>query len=274
MTALLLLLTAHFISDFYLQSPQWLTQSTSKSVKIKTLCRRAIIHALLYTLVLTTIIYLTPTSLTQAIIAVFVITAGHLMADLCKSPKSNNLVYFLLDQLLRIVILVIVWAVISNITFIDVIGFLKQLITPKTMILGIAYLLVCKPASVLIALALKKHTDALTHNNMATRSDTLISQTPDKTEVELKIEKENNVGLISAGSWIGYIERCLAISFIFMGQFAGIGFLVATKTIFRFGDLTKNKDMKLTEYMLLGTLISYAIALFIGWNAMLIYKSI
>ena len=61
---------------------------------------------------------------------------------------------------------------------------------------------------------------------------------------------------------------------MFMGQFAGIGFLVATKTIFRFGDLTKNKDMKLTEYMMLGTLLSYAIALLVGWNALQIYKII
>ena len=85
---------------------------------------------------------------------------------------------------------------------------------------------------------------------------------------------DENIGLLSAGAWIGYIERCLAISFIFMGQFAGIGFLVATKTIFRFGDLTKNKDMKLTEYMMLGTLLSYAIALFVGWNAVQIYQII
>ena len=88
------------------------------------------------------------------------------------------------------------------------------------------------------------------------------------------IDKNQDIGLVSAGSWIGYIERCLAISFIFMGHFAGIGFLVATKTIFRFGDLTKNKDMKLTEYMMLGTLLSYAIALLVGWNAFQIYKVI
>ena len=61
---------------------------------------------------------------------------------------------------------------------------------------------------------------------------------------------------------------------ILMGQFAGIGFLVATKTIFRFGDLTNSKDMKLTEYMMLGTLLSYAIALLVGWNVLQIHKLI
>ena len=95
--------------------------------------------------------------------------------------------------------------------------------------MAISYLLVCKPASVIISLALKKHTDSLTQHAKELSENTTL-------------EENENIGLVSAGAWIGYIERCLAISFIFMGQFAGIGFLVATKTIFRFGDLTKNKD--------------------------------
>ena len=49
-----------------------------------------------------------------------------------------------------------------------------------------------------------------------------------------------------------------------MGQFAGIGFLVATKTIFRFGDLTSSKDRKLTEYILIGTLLSFGLAIIFG----------
>ena len=59
--------------------------------------------------------------------------------------------------------------------------------------------------------------------------------------------------------------RCLIISFILIGQFAGVGFLLAAKTIFRFGDLTKEKDMKVTEYMMLGTLLSFSCALLLGW---------
>ena len=64
---------------------------------------------------------------------------------------------------------------------------------------------------------------------------------------------------------MGYFERCLIISFILIGQFAGVGFLLAVKTIFRFGDLTKEHDMKLTEYMMLGTLLSFSSALLLGW---------
>ncbi len=60
----------------------------------------------------------------------------------------------------------------------------------------------------------------------------------------------------------------LVLAFIFTGNFTGVGFLVAAKTIFRIGDLTKNNDMKLTEYMMLGTLMSFSIALIVGWGTL------
>ncbi|MFZ0597577.1 MAG: DUF3307 domain-containing protein, partial [Flavobacterium sp.] len=43
--------------------------------------------------------------------------------------------------------------------------------------------------------------------------------------------------------------------------FEAIGFLLAAKSIFRFGDLKEAKDRKLTEYVLIGTLISFGTAI-------------
>jgi hypothetical protein len=42
------------------------------------------------------------------------------------------------------------------------------------------------------------------------------------------------------------------------------GFLLAAKSVFRFGDLKESKDRKLTEYVLIGTLLSFGIALLAG----------
>ena len=39
---------------------------------------------------------------------------------------------------------------------------------------------------------------------------------------------------------------------------------MAAKSFFRFGDLKESKNRKLTEYILIGTLLSFAIALFTG----------
>ncbi|MDR7212530.1 Ni/Fe-hydrogenase subunit HybB-like protein [Flavobacterium piscis] len=52
--------------------------------------------------------------------------------------------------------------------------------------------------------------------------------------------------------------------FIITSFWEGVGFLLAAKSIFRFGDLKENKEIKLTEYILIGTLISFALAIFIA----------
>ena len=51
----------------------------------------------------------------------------------------------------------------------------------------------------------------------------------------------------------------------------GIGFLLAAKSIFRFGDLNKAQELRNTEYILIGTLTSFAIAISIG---LIIYKGL
>ncbi len=250
---LILLLVAHFIGDFYAQPLSWVNCRNKNHYKSKGLALHFLVHTLLYFIV--TIITALP--ILQALTVVVIISTSHLITDLWKSYRKNILVYFLIDQLIHIIIICAVWAYVAGFSINQALLFGQSLLTTKNLIIASAYLLVCKPASILISIALKKHTDDLSTTN--------------NDDIN-KPSSAKNSGLISAGAWIGYIERCLAVSFIFMGQFAGIGFLVATKTIFRFGDLTKNKDMKLTEYMMLGTLISYAIALFVGWHALNFYQ--
>jgi hypothetical protein len=79
--------------------------------------------------------------------------------------------------------------------------------------------------------------------------------------------------LSNAGKYIGMLERLLVFIFIVTGHWEGIGFLLAAKSVFRFGDLKKSKDRKLTEYILIGTLLSFSIALAVGLLAQL-FKNI
>lgn len=60
------------------------------------------------------------------------------------------------------------------------------------------------------------------------------------------------------------LERLLICCFILAGHFEAIGFLLAAKSIFRFGDLKEAQDRKLTEYVLIGTLLSFGIAIATG----------
>lgn len=65
-------------------------------------------------------------------------------------------------------------------------------------------------------------------------------------------------GLQNGGKLIGQLERSLIFILIFIGEPAGIGFLVAAKSILRFEEA---KKQKLAEYVLIGTLLSFSIAI-------------
>jgi hypothetical protein len=73
-----------------------------------------------------------------------------------------------------------------------------------------------------------------------------------------------SVSLKNAGNFIGILERLFIFCFVLAGHFETIGFLLTAKSIFRFGDLKEAKDRKLTEYVLIGTLLSFGIALLTG----------
>jgi hypothetical protein len=74
----------------------------------------------------------------------------------------------------------------------------------------------------------------------------------------------NEESLNNAGKYIGMLERLFVFVFIITGNWEGIGFLLAAKSVFRFGDLKESKDRKLTEYILIGTLLSFGIAIAVG----------
>lgn len=72
---------------------------------------------------------------------------------------------------------------------------------------------------------------------------------------------------------IGYLERVLIMTFMLVGCMEGIGFLLAAKSIFRFGELTKAKEVKITEYVMIGTLSSFTIAILLGSIALRVIDS-
>jgi len=69
-------------------------------------------------------------------------------------------------------------------------------------------------------------------------------------------------GLENGGKWIGLFERALIFVLIFIREPAGIGFLVAAKSILRFEEA---KDQKLAEYVLIGTLLSFSLGIALSW---------
>ncbi|KAA9131294.1 hypothetical protein F3N42_08175 [Marinihelvus fidelis] len=71
-------------------------------------------------------------------------------------------------------------------------------------------------------------------------------------------------GLTNGGYWIGIGERSLIFLFIIIGEPTGIGFLAAAKSIFRIGEVKEPDQRRLAEYILIGTLMSFAAAIIVG----------
>jgi hypothetical protein len=222
------LLCAHLCSDFIFQT-DGINEGKSKS-GIK-----GIGYQLLHSVVHACAAYLFVADWSCWFIPV-AIFVSHLVIDMikCKLFRKRSLCVFLLDQLCHIAVIV----VLCYILFGDGIEWicLENLLSVKVWVTIIAYLLILRPSSIFLGLFLDRWTPA----------------------------SPNTQSLPNAGQWIGYIERILILTFVLIGSFEGVGFLLAAKSVFRFGELSKAKEIRTTEYVLIGTLASFAIAVLIG----------
>jgi small-conductance mechanosensitive channel len=71
-------------------------------------------------------------------------------------------------------------------------------------------------------------------------------------------------GFIAGGRTIGRYERLLVFIMVLTSSPIAIGFLIAAKSIFRFGDLTDTRNRQKAEYILLGTLMSFTFAVIVS----------
>lgn len=71
-------------------------------------------------------------------------------------------------------------------------------------------------------------------------------------------------GLTNGGALIGLLERGLIFLLVMVDQSAGIGFLIAAKSVLRFE--TTSKDQKAGEYVIIGTLASFGWALIFAYG--------
>jgi len=64
--------------------------------------------------------------------------------------------------------------------------------------------------------------------------------------------------LPKGGRLIGRLERAMILMLVIAGQPDGIGFLIAAKSLLRFNDLARDQDRRVSEYVIIGTLASFA----------------
>lgn len=71
-------------------------------------------------------------------------------------------------------------------------------------------------------------------------------------------------GFPDGGAVIGRLERLLIYLFVLSDAFGAVGFLIAAKSIFRFGELSDQKNRLEAEYITIGTLTSFCVGLAIA----------
>lgn len=118
-----------------------------------------------------------------------------------------------------------------------------DLFTSNLLLIIMGLLLCMKPANVLIRSCLSS-LDLYVEDN----------------ETDTDKEKKDKSDLERAGRWIGTIERIMTLVFVMLQQYTAIGFIITAKSVLRYNDSKTGK----TEYVLIGTLLSFGIALLIG----------
>jgi len=79
-------------------------------------------------------------------------------------------------------------------------------------------------------------------------------------------------GFDDGGKVIGQLERLLIYLFVLSDALGAVGFLIAAKSIFRFGELSDANNRLEAEYITIGTLTSFAVGLAIalGFHRLLV----
>ncbi len=177
-----------------------------------------------------------------AIIPALLIAGGYFGIEGWKAGKpttTRTLVVRTLGQVI-VILLVGLWYIGELSTLPSILGRIAGEWT--VWIVGLSYLIALEPMGVLVGKITDRWQEELT------RDDT-----------------EQLFGLKSAGRWIGRLERFIILTLIFIGEYNAIGFLIAAKSIFRFkGGVQDGRERKEAEYILIGTLLSFALAIALG----------
>jgi len=229
---LILQFTAHILADFTFQGQRWSERKASHPFTR---------HHMWHTLIVFALSYLLSFDPGFWIAALF-IALLHLGQDILKSAikvrKDKNL--FFTDQLIHLLILAAV-----SIAYHHYSGYTMPFdVSLRTLAIVSSLLLCLKPANIII----KNILDVF---DVEAPGDLTQSMAQEGREEDAR-------GLPNAGKLIGIVERLLAFVLVLFGQYSAVGLIIAAKSILRF------RNTKHSEYVLVGTLLSFGIAIFLA----------
>lgn len=221
---LIKLILSHLITDFILQPKSWVDDRINKHYASGKLYLHGFVTALVAWLLIGW----------QYWLVAIIILVSHTIIDGWKSYQKPTVGYFLFDQLLHLLVIVSCWYV-TFLKWSDVLLTWQQINSQSTTWKTItAFVFLTAPAGILIGQFTKQWRDKI-------------------------VDAES---LANAGKWIGIVERIIILIFVLQNQYSAIGLLVAAKGIIRFNE--KDRPEIKTEYLVIGTLMSIALAIITG----------
>ncbi len=232
-TALLVrLLIAHLIADFVLQTKEKIRQRKARRWSAPWLY----LHSLMYAALL----YLATSAWDRFYWIIPVMFAAHLVIDGVKAGFDDNVLVFSLDQLAHAIVLVVLWGFLVSLTPAEIARVISTIWNSSRILLITAgYFLILWPTGYFVG--------KLTSRFWA------------------QIPSADRAGLDEAGFWIGCLERLFVYFFVLIDQLAAISILIGVKSIYRLGAIRASERRKEAEYILIGTLISFALAMATGY---------
>ncbi len=236
------LLIAHCLTDFFLQPNKWVIEKRKGIWRSKYLWYHGLLTGMVAWLFLGSV---------NLWWSVMIIMTTHIIIDGIKlqfeKKYGSGILLFLADQFIHILIIASSWLWIVN-GWEKAFFLLKEYLPQYHILLKVlGYLVMIGPVGYIIQFVTRKWLNEIN---------------PDDS-------------LQNAGKWIGILERILTLTFVFINQFGAIGFLITAKSLLRVidkpdkpnGEPTLIKPFssrKRTEYVLIGTFLSFSIAILTG----------
>ena len=221
---LIKMLLSHLMSDFILQPKSWINSRNEKHFASDKLYLHGFVTGILACVIISWQYWLTA----------IVIMVTHTLIDGWKSYQKTTISFFLLDQLLHLLIILGCWyAAFFNWGHL-LLAWQKLNTQPQVWKVITAIVFLTAPAGILIGQFTSQWRDKIAGADI----------------------------LANAGKWIGITERIIIFIFVWHGEYSAIGLLVAAKGIIRFSE--KDRPEIKTEYLVIGTLMSILMAIVVG----------
>ena len=238
------LFSAHILGDFLLQTDAWVKRKKYLPVLLKHVL---VLGVLSYVLV----------GILRAWQLALVVFISHALIDAIKTrSEHDNLFVFLLDQCVHILILILAAALVVRWQLYPDDGLWLRWFGPGYL----DFLIFITGAEVCVYVG-----GFVVGYGVA----------PLLAKIEARDahdEERGDMGAVQSrgfeegGRIIGYLERALIFILVIANQAGAIGFLIAAKSVLRFGEVSQRENRMEAEYIIIGTLLSFTFGLLIAFT--------